>query len=354
MPQVAIEQWPHAFELGRKRILEAALDAGVPFPHGCGTGECGSCKCRVLAGEVQMDAHSSEALSPAERADGLILACRARAKGDVRLVWLDEQAPPLPVARMKCRVSGLQRLAHDVMALHLALPPDAAFSHHPGQFVRLRFGKLPERSYSMAGLSDQGELVFHVRVVPQGAVSPHVASSLQLGDVVEVHGPFGDAYWKGCDSPRLLLLGGGTGLAPVLSVLDAAIRDGFPADRIDLYHGVRTPADLYLGQALQQRAQAQGFRFVPTFLDASALPAAGHGIANARVGHLHEVVAADYSELQHVTIHAAGPPPMVEAVKALATARGCAAHRVLVDAFHAAPPAPKTFWARLTGRGGRA
>lgn len=350
MPQVTIAQWPQPFELGKKRILDAALDAGVPFPHGCGTGECGSCKCRLLEGEVQMEPHSSDALSPAERADGLILACRARATQDVSLRWLAQHAP-LPVSKLKAKVAAIERLAHDVVAVRLSLPAGQQFTHHPGQFVRLRFADLPERSYSMAGVSADRDLSFHVRVVPDGAVSPHVADGLRVGDAVEVHGPFGDAYWQGCDTPRLLLLGGGTGLAPVLSVLDAALRDGFPAAQIDLYHGVRTPADLYLGAVLQARAAQQGFRFVPTF--AQAGEASVVSLAGARVGHLHEVLAADFADLAHTTIHAAGPPPMVDAVKALAVLRGCAPHRVLADPFHAAPPAAaprKGLWARLTGR----
>ena len=353
MAQVSIKQWPQAFELGRKRILEAALDAGVPFPHGCGSGECGSCKCRVLAGEVQMDSHSRDALTEVERSQGLILACRARARGDVQLAWLDDDAPAWPVQRFQTRVSSVRPLAGDVMELRLALPAGLSFGHHPGQFVRLRFGDLPERSYSMAGLSDQGELVFHVRVVVDGAVSPHIASQVRPGDAVTVQGPFGDAYWNGCDSARLLLVGGGTGLAPVLSVLDAALRDGFPPDRIDLYHGVRSPADLYLGEQLRQRAATLGFRFVPAFADVT--PSAAAGEDSSRVGHLHEVLARDYPHLQHVTLHAAGPPPMVEAVKALALSRGCAPHQLRMDAFHAAPPAPPParpgFWARLRGAG---
>lgn len=345
MALIRISQWPEPVEAGRLRILEAALDAGVPYPHGCGSGECGGCKTRLLSGHVTLDRYSPDALSEAERADGLILACRARLASDVHVRWLSAAAP-LPMVKFNARVATLQAAAHDVVVVSLALPPGASFAFRPGQFAKLRMGSLPARSYSMANQPGEPQLEFHVRVVEGGLVSSYVAQHLEVGDTVEVRGPFGDAFWEDDATARqspLLLLAGGTGLAPILSVLDAALGDGFPAEQIHVYHGVRSERDLYAAKQLAARIRERGFRFVPVFSQG----AGPHG----RGGLLHEAVAQDFADLAAARVHVAGPPAMVDAVKALAQQRGVAAERIRADAFVTAEPAKKTLWERITGWG---
>ena len=345
MAKIHIADWSRPVEAGRQTILEAALDAGVPFPHGCGSGECGSCKCRLLEGKVQSDRWSEDALSAEEHADGLILACRSKPVGDVSVKWLSTAAVQ-PIVKHTARIGSIDRVSRDVLVLRITLRDDQAFDFRPGQFAKLRFNKLPARSYSMANQPGQHELVFHIRIVPDGKVSGAVASDLRAGDPVEVRGPFGDAYWGGVveDSQPLLLLGGGTGLAPMLSVLDAALRDGQAAEQIHVYHGVRSEDDLYAGDLLQQRARERGIRFVPVCTE-------GRG-PSTRSGHLHEAVALDFPSLKGSTIHVAGPPPMVDAVTQLAVGRGALRERILADAFHAAEPEKRGLWERVTGWSG--
>lgn len=326
-------------EAGRQRILEAALAAGVPFPHGCSSGECGGCKCALLEGDVDLDRYSPDALSAEERARGLILACRARPLSDVRIRCLTEAA--MPVVKLRTQVSRIEQVAHDVVVLRLALPERKPFAFRPGQFARLRFGRLPVRSYSMANAPGQDHLDFHIRVLPDGRVSRTVATTLQPGDAVEVQGPFGDAYWRGPSDAPLLLLAGGTGLAPILSVLSAALRDGQSPAAIHVYHGVRTEADLYVGDWLGQHARDHGFRFVPVFSQS-----AGPG---SRQAHMHEAVAEDFGALDEAQLYVCGPPPMVDAVRQLALSRGAAADRIHADPFYAAEPEKQSLWKRITG-----
>ena len=130
-------------------------------------------------------------------------------------------------------------VAHDVVGIRLSLPENSRFDFHPGQFVKLQFAKLPVRSYSMASQPNGSELEFHIRLVPGGAVGEYVVNQLQTGEFVEVRGSFGEAYWDDPHSARashLLLLAGGTGMAPILSVLDAALGDGMPPEQIHVYH----------------------------------------------------------------------------------------------------------------------
>ncbi len=359
MPRIYIEEWPQPIEADRLRILEAALDAGVPFPHGCGSGECGTCKCRLLEGEVKHDRHSPDALSEEEAEAGLILACRSRPLTDVRVQWLSDSSPATMV-KHDAVVGRVEPASHDVVLLTVQLRPDQSFPFRAGQFAKLRFGQLPARSYSMASQPGESELVFHIRLHPQGRVGQFVARELRPGDPVEVRGPFGEAYWQGSAkaptqgpngqaaeggghdrAAHLLLLAGGTGMAPILSVLDAALRDGHDPRQIDVYHGVRTPSDLYAGRALHQRASDFGLRFVPVYAEG------GPG----RTGMLHDAVGQDFTDLGASLIHVAGPPPMVDAVRGVAQRRGAAPERIRADAFHPSEPEKRSLWERITAWG---
>jgi ferredoxin-NAD(P)+ reductase (naphthalene dioxygenase ferredoxin-specific) len=331
MPQIHISDWPHSIEAGRRRILDAALDAGVPFPHGCASGECGSCKCRLVDGEVASEACSPDALSDEESRQGLILACRSRPTTDVTVAWLSDR-PALPVLRESATVTGIERVAHDVVTLSASLHEGRPFPFRPGQFAKLRFGRLPARSYSMASQPGRRELEFHVRMLDGGQVSGHVANAARIGDRLEVHGPFGEACWEaGTRAPCLLMVAGGTGLAPILSVLDAALSDGHDPRCIHVYHGVRTERDLYAWESLRRRERDHGVRFVPVFSES------GPG----RAGMVHEAVRGDFADLAGSLVHVAGPPPMVDAVRSAVTALGVGPERVRADAFHASsePPA---------------
>lgn len=345
MALIHIADWEQPIHAGRRRILEAALDAGVPFPHGCGSGECGSCKCQLIEGEVASDPFSPDALSSQEVANRLILACRARPVGDVRIRWLAAGAAK-PVVKVSTRVSSIERASHDVVVLTLALPAESAFDFQPGQFAKLQFGKIPERSYSMASQPGEGHLTFHIRVLPEGRASTHVNSQLAIGDEVKVHGPFGDAIWQGPTNDPLVLVAGGTGLAPILSILDAALVAGQAAGQIHVYHGVRTEDDLYAGDLMRRRAQRHGFRFAPVYSCPARTP--------ARPAHVHEAVAEHFDDLSRATVYTSGPPPMVNAVKSVALQRGASAERIRADAFFSAEPQKRSLWSRISGSLSRA
>ena len=340
MALIHIADWPLPIDAGRRRILEAALDAGVPFPHGCGSGECGSCKCELLEGEVASDPFGPDALNGEEIANRLILACRARPVGDVRIRWLAQHAAK-QVVKISTRVSSIERVAHDVVVLTLALPANGTFDFHPGQFAKLSLGKLPVRSYSMANQPGDAHLTFHIRVLPNGRVSSHVATALAIGDEVKVQGPYGDAIWQGPTNDPLVLVAGGTGLAPILSILDAALGAGQAAERIHVYHGVRSEHDLYAGDLLHRRAQEQGFRFAPVYSHPTGM--------TSRPAFVHEAVSEYFEDLSRARIYASGPPPMVDAVKDVALRRGALRERIHADAFFAAEQDKPSLWRRLAG-----
>ena len=341
MAQISIRQWAAPIECGRKQtLLDAALAAGVPFPHNCMSGECGACKCRVLTGDIEHGPHLPEALSTDERAQGLVLACRSRPKGPVAVEWLLPQRirAAAPAARAwRAQVVDKHWATHDVVRLRLAVQ-GKAMHFLPGQFVRLRVGRLPARSYSMANTAGEGELEFHVRLVPQGLVSGHIARHLEVGDGVRLEGPFGTATWQGVPPGRLLLAAGGTGLAPIKAVLRAALDEEHPD--IHLYHGVRDERDLYDVEELTALHAQQRLHYTPVL-------SAPTQSTVRRTGWLHEAIARDHPRLHGATVFTAGPPPMVDGVRAHALAAGVSAEHIAADAFHAAAPAGLSLLERL-------
>lgn len=344
MSKLSIQGWSSEIIMrpGQK-ILDAALGAGAPVPFSCMAGECGTCKCRLVAGQVEHGPHSPDALSEHERASGMILACCSRAASEHVVLSLESEAQDAAQQHV-VKVLEAERANHDVLRLRLGFAGPAP-SFRAGQFARLRFAGMPTRSYSMANVPGEAQWEFHVRHVPGGAVSSHVFQQVQVGDELTLQGPFGSACWDEASPAPLLLVAGGTGLAPIMSVLRTALAAG---QRIEaLYHGVRAAPDLYDVQALSQLAREHNFRLVPVFSSGEA------EAPLARIGFVHQILGHDFASLHGYRIFVAGPPPMVDAVKTLALSRGALPEQVHADAFHAQSSAepesarPMRFWERL-------
>jgi len=346
MPHIKLAHWPAPISVGRGTILETALAAGVPFPHGCMSGECGTCKCHLAAGEVVHDSHSPDALSESEHRAGFILACRARPRGDIELKCVTPQDPMLafPVRRIRARVVRKSAATHDVTRLRLEVL-DSPLAFAAGQFAKLKIADLPPRSYSMANHPHEALLEFHIRRAPEGVVSNYVANALRVGDEVKLEGPFGTACWHAPRPGPLLLVGGGTGLAPLKSVLaEALIARQSP---IYLYHGVRDERDLYDSDELTRLAVQGHIHYVPVLSDPSTP-------TTRRAGFVHCAIGEDFRSLGEFQLFIAGPPPMVEAMRALALTLGAAPNDIAADPFHHTDPDLGGLLARLRGwLGGR-
>lgn len=159
---------PITVEIG-KTILEAALAQGVPYPHGCRSGNCGACKSRLIPGDVGMLPYSAYALSDDERSDGLILACRAVPWEDAEIAWLGEDdVIAHPLRKMRCCVAEIEDVTHDIRSVRLEIDAGGPFAFTPGQYASLTFVGQPARDYSMANSHGDPVLEFHIRRVPDG------------------------------------------------------------------------------------------------------------------------------------------------------------------------------------------
>jgi CDP-4-dehydro-6-deoxyglucose reductase/ferredoxin-NAD(P)+ reductase (naphthalene dioxygenase ferredoxin-specific) len=310
-------------------ILEAAIAHGVPYPHGCRSGNCGACKSRLVAGDVEMSPYSEFALSAEEKDQGLVLACRSVPWEDVEIAWLgDDETIAHPVRHMRCRVAGIDDMTHDIRRVRLDVIAGGPFTFSAGQYATVTFADQPPRDYSMANTPEDPVLEFHIRHVPGGASSAYVAERLGVGEDVRVEGPYGTSWLREAHRGPILALAGGSGLAPIKSMVERALALDM-TQPIDLYFGVREERDLYLeDHFLALAARHANLRFTPVL---SAAPA-GH--TARRTGFVHEAAAADHEDLDGCKAYLAGPPPMVEAATAMLLERGMRREDIHADAFY--------------------
>ena len=325
--KIAQHDTPLTVEIGQT-ILEAALAQGVAYPHGCRSGNCGACKSRLVAGDVEMSPYSEYALSDDEKADGLVLACRSVPWGDAEIAWLGEDdVIAHPLRKLTCRATDIDDVTHDIRRIRLNIVSGGPFAFTAGQYASVTFDGQPARDYSMANRPDDPVLEFHIRRVAHGQVSNFVGDTLKTGDEVRVEGPYGSSWLREAHRGPILALAGGSGLAPVKSIVEQALAADMPQD-IHLYFGVRDERDLYLEDHFGNLAQTHGnLKFTPVLFEPTV-------DTTRRTGLLHDAVAQEFTNLDGAKAYLAGPPPMVEAATEMLYARGLRTEDVHANAFY--------------------
>jgi CDP-4-dehydro-6-deoxyglucose reductase len=329
MPKVFIPQTGRSLEVnGGQTILLAALAAGIPYPHGCKSGRCGSCKSRLVSGEVDLLPHTPFALSPKERADGLILACRAQPLSNATVAWLGgaDEMVDIPVGRFEGAIAAVEDATHDIKLIRVRLDDRGAFTFKAGQYAHLFYPGAPSRDYSVATRPDEELVEFHIRRVREGAASQRIWAHAAVGDRVAIEGPLGSAFLRENHSGPILGIAGGSGLAPVKAVAETALAKGM-GQPIRIYFGARSERDLYLLDrfaALTERHS--NLSFVPVLSEDS-----GSGF---RRGYVSDVVAADLGDLDGWKAYLAGPPAMVDAAGPVLRQRGLRAVDIHADVFY--------------------
>jgi CDP-4-dehydro-6-deoxyglucose reductase/ferredoxin-NAD(P)+ reductase (naphthalene dioxygenase ferredoxin-specific) len=327
--RVSIRQFdaPLPVEMGQT-ILEAALARDLPYPHGCRSGNCGACKSVLISGEVEMTPYSDYALSDAEKNNGLILACRAVPWSDCEVKFLEaDETVAHPLRHMQCRVVDLAAMTHDIRRIRLEVESGGPYTFSAGQYASLEFPGLPPRDYSMANRPSETTLEFHIRLLPGGVVTPFVSQRLQIGDRVKVIGPYGTSYLREKHAGPIIALAGGSGLAPIKSIVDRAL-DLDAKQPIHLYFGVRDERDLYLEDYFRERAAAHpNLTFTPVLSEPSRP-------TQRRTGFLADIVRQDFDSVDGAKAYLAGPPVMVETAVAALETLGIRKQDCHADAFY--------------------
>jgi propane monooxygenase reductase subunit len=306
-------------------VLRAASEQGLMLMHGCKEGQCAACKSFVLDGEdIELDKYSTFALPDFEREEGFTLLCRAHVYEDVtiELMNFDEDMirSGLPIVTVQATVVSNTPVTHDLR--HLTIRTAEPLRYFPGQYVDITVDGVT-RSFSMAGTPAPDRLEFVIKMYPDGAFSQQLAT-LQPGAELELNGPYGVFTLRDGYSNDLIFVGGGAGLAPILSLLRALAESGSQRS-IVFYYGARTAADLCFTDELTALGERlPNFRYVP---------ALSHADWEGEQGLITDVVKRNEGDLKEAHAYLCGPPPMVEAAMPLLEELGVPAQRIYYDKF---------------------
>jgi CDP-4-dehydro-6-deoxyglucose reductase, E3 len=337
--KVRVEPHGRALQVGSAQpLLEAALDAGLNLPHSCKSGHCGSCRARLLEGAIRYPNGLPLGISADEERAGFVLLCQARARSDVVVeARLIANVGDVEIKTLPCRIESLTPLAPDVLQVMLRLPAVEPLRFQAGQYVDVLLDGR-RRSFSIASPPcDSRLLELHVRRVTGGGfterlfAAPGTPGALGVGSLLRIEGPMGQFVFRDGTLP-VLMIAGGTGFAPLKSMLRQLLETGVRRD-IHFYWGARHERDLYQqALVLEWVRQYPQLRFTAVLSAASAAEAAHH-----RVGWVHEAVLADHPDLGGFEVYAAGPPAMIEAVRAAFPQHGLPPARLYFDSFDYAP-----------------
>jgi CDP-4-dehydro-6-deoxyglucose reductase len=309
-----------------ENILDAALRAGVGLPFGCKDGACGSCKAKVLSGQIEQGLHAAPALSHEEHVAGLALLCCAQARSDL-VVEVREIAGygEFPPRKMPCRITHLERVASDVVIVTLQLPASEHLKYRAGQFLEFTLGNGARRCYSIATAPHVDQAIsIHVRHMPGGvftdALFGAAAKPIKERDILRLEGPLGTFFLRADSERPIVLLASGTGFAPIKAIAETIFHLRLNHDdparaqaarSVVLYWGARSRRDLYMNEVPMQWASEQpNFRYIPVLSD--ALP---EDAWTGRTGFVHQAVMQDLPDLAQYEVYACGAPVMVEAAR---------------------------------------
>ncbi len=309
-------------------LLDACIAAGIPIAYNCRSGECGECMASLKAGEVhELPGADPAIFTDAHRAQGKILTCMCFPRSALTLdIPLQSDAPAIRPTTVNAMVQRVERLTPTIYGVIVETP--WPIEYYAGQaFEWVVPGVTPNRTYSAANRSGQDTIEFHVRVYPGGKIGAFV-QELTAGQPLQLVGPYGQFRFSGHDWRPALCIAGGTGLAPVMSVLDhaAATKDKRP---IRLFYGARCQDELYCLERIEEwTGVLPNFEFIPVLSDEPA----DSGWRGAR-GLVTDLLAENVGDAFGLEAYVCGPPMMIDAAVDILTRFGALEEDIRTDRF---------------------
>ena len=311
-------------DLGQdESVLECLERAGHDLPFSCRTGVCLTCMMRVSAGIPS--GPSQNGLRESQKEQGYFLPCVCHPDDNLEL-----ESPSVAELYGRAIVSDVTHMNDSICRVRLRTA--TPLFYHAGQFVNLRRDNGVVRSYSLASVPRLDHtLELHIKRLGGGKMSNWIYDDLAVGTALDMQGPNGDCYYIGIEPIRpLLLIGNGTGLAPLYGIARDALVDGHKGE-IYLYHGSRNAKGLYYGEELSALAQAHGnFHYIPCLSGEEDDVRTALG---AQKGRAEAVAMAAHNVLSGWGVYLCGYPPMVQTAKKLAFLAGAALHDILADPY---------------------
>ncbi len=315
---------------GHETVADAAYRQGINIPLDCRDGACGTCKCKAESGRYDLgDNFIEDALSEDEITEGYVLTCQMRAESDcVIRIPASSQLCKTEQASFEAAISDVRQLSASTIALSIKGEALSRLAFLPGQYVNLKVpGSEQSRAYSFSSLQKDGEVSFLIRNVPGGLMSSFLTNLAKAGDSMSLAGPLGSFYLRPIQRP-LLLLAGGTGLAPFTAMLEKIAEQG-SEHPLHLIYGVTNDFDLVELDRLQAlAARIPNFTFSACVANPdSQYPQKGYVTQHIEPRHLND---------GDVDVYLCGPPPMVEAVSQYVREQGITPANFYYEKFAAA------------------
>lgn len=317
-------------------VLDAAFRQGISVMHGCKEGQCSSCKSLLLDGDIEMLKYSTFALPDYQKETDHILLCRTLAYSDITVELLnydeDLMRRSIAVKQFDAVLTGITPLTHDIRLLEIEL--DGPLRFWAGQYVDLTIpGSGITRSFSMANTPrQQTRLSFIIKRYPEGAFSALLDGGLQVGQRLTAKGPYGTCFRREERSGPMLLIGGGSGMSPLWSILHDLVESG-ENRAVRFFYGARARRDLFfLDEFAALSATLPDFRFIAALSHAEPDDA-----WTGETGLIHEVVSrtlrAEGLDGDDIDAYSCGPPPMIDAVLPVLQMSGLESERIYFDKF---------------------
>jgi CDP-4-dehydro-6-deoxyglucose reductase len=328
--KVTVPASGHEFSVEEnEKVLDAALRQGVGLPYGCRDGACGRCAGELLAGEVTYD-KALRSLAEDARLQGKVLFCQALARSDLKIAVREiSTANDIEPRIMPCRVESKQLLTHDVMQIKLKLPEHERLQFLAGQYLEFILKDGKRRAFSIANAPHNDSLIeLHIRHVPDGHFGDYVFEGMKPKTMLRIEAPLGSYYLREDSGRPIILMGGGTGFAPLNGMLEHAFHVGLKQP-LHLFCGVRAKRDLYMDElASQWEKQHDNFKYTAVLSEPRS-----EDHWTGKTGYVHEAVVAAYPDLSGYDVYMSGPPPMIKAGMDLFYAHGLPESQIYSDSF---------------------
>jgi p-cymene methyl-monooxygenase electron transfer component len=332
--RVEVRPFGASFEVpAGQTLLESALANAVPLPHNCTVGTCGACKCRLTSGRVKAITDFGYALSERELAAGYILACQAVPQDERTVIEVEASGIDAPPAELhRGRIVATERLTHDILRIRIEL--DRPLRFVAGQYANLKTADLAlPRCYSFADAPEREgsrTVSFMVRKVPGGAFTEALFAGRLDGEPLTVEAPLGDFHLRTSAGP-MICVAGGSGLAPLLSILEDARKKRVTRRCVVLF-GARTQADLYAIEQLRDIGNGWrgGFEFVPVLSNEPA-DSDWSGRRGMVTEYLDDALRSD--DPNGAELYMCGPPPMIDRAIDVACGLGVGLEAIHYDKF---------------------
>jgi CDP-4-dehydro-6-deoxyglucose reductase, E3 len=331
--QITIKPSDHSFDCpDGDTVLAAAMSADLMLPYGCRNGACGTCKGRILAGEIDYGAYQPSTLTDADKSAGLALFCCAKPKTDLVIEVREvRRAGDIRIRKLPCRIETIEKPSPDVAIVRIKLPANERLQFLAGQYIDLLLKDGHRRSFSLATAPhDDALLELHIRHIAGGVFTEKLFNDYKGREILRFEGPLGAFYLREDSDKPIIFVAGGTGFAPIKGVIEHALHHHIDRDRpMVLYWGVRAKQDLYLPELPGQWQQSANFTFIPVLSD----PAPDDAWPG-RTGFVHQAVLDDFADLSGYQVYACGGPAMIDAARrTFVTTRALPPEEFFSDSF---------------------